>query len=240
MAEDRFLKNGFPELYARGLLEEDSSSEFEVHLLDCDQCYKEYELAERYIRSLKQLAGDPVFIEGAQDEHSRLANIRMIILQRPIPALAAALIPIAVVVAWYFLLHIPAVHFEEYVTQLCDTYQRGEGTYLPLDSPGVAYRGDESHELVSIAPGPDNLITIFFHDPRGGAHNRLNVQLVSIEHEIAADSLIASNLPGIEPAVYGMMLDAQHIAPGMYRLIVYSRVEGTSHEIGSTRLLLDK
>jgi anti-sigma factor RsiW len=83
------LDASYPESYVRGKLDDREREEFEVHLLDCDRCFEEVRLAERYVAGLKGLASSAVLRAGPSAASAWEAWLRPVVW---VPLAAAALI----------------------------------------------------------------------------------------------------------------------------------------------------
>ena len=69
MTGDPYLDGNFPESFVLGKLDEKERQDFEAHLLDCERCFSEVQLAARYVTAVKALADHPLLRDADEDHH---------------------------------------------------------------------------------------------------------------------------------------------------------------------------
>lgn len=211
MADDRYLDDGWPERYALDRLDESEREKFEAHILDCERCFEEVRLADRYVGAMKDLKDEPVLADGGAGRS----------VLRPLLAVAATLAIVAVAV-WIVVGGGEGVVEPPSPARVAQLLEAGNVALVSLKLPETTYRGGTAPaDAESVDPGADGSVAIVFPG------SQLSEEPARAHILDAAGTHVAENLgvslvetPGRE--AYGLVWDTGSSPGGAYRLLVLS------------------
>lgn len=231
MHRDPHRDQGCAEDYVRGLLDERESTEFEAHVLECDRCFREVQVAERYVTGVRALLDGP---SGEAPATRRGARWLSLLAPRPALAFAAsAVVLVAAGMGWWLFGTQRRPAAPTGVAFLERAYQADPSAYLALTPAGATLRGPEdltgpvSRERLS-----DGRLVLFFHDPQARPTVRLSARLEDRNDGVVLRGLKPLPLPGTDPPLYGVVLESGGLSPGIYRLVVTAAGADGEADIG--------